>query len=187
VNLKIKLITLFTLLLLGQQAKAAENIFLYKGTFSRVIKVDDLINFQKTKVPNDQLKRLLYITNQNEDALFKALSYEIEIPITISSRLMNSKIGEVFLKRISKIIHPNKISKKEIGIKAIRSAIILSSFKNNQKINLIQFFEAYPNKNIAINLNGLTKALEKAESLTDLIEFYSNSPLKKIKDGRSNT
>ena len=100
---------------------------------------------------------------------------------------MNSKIGEVFLVRLSKIIYPNKISNKGISIKAIRSGIILSSYNNNQKINLIDFFKAYPNKNIAIDLNALSKALKKAESLKELIDFYSNSPFKKLKDGRSST
>ena len=78
-----------------------------------------------------------------------------------------------------------KILDKHIGTKAIRSGILLSSYKNDQKIDLIDFFKAYPNKNIAIDLNALTKALRKAESLKELIEFYSNSPFKKLKDGSS--
>ena len=98
---------------------------------------------------------------------------------------MNSKIGKVFLNRLSKIIHPNKILDKNIGAKAIRSGIILSAYNNNQKINLIDFFKAYPNKDIAINLNALKKALKKAKSLKELIEFYANSPFKKLKDGSS--
>ena len=98
---------------------------------------------------------------------------------------MNSKIGEVFLSRLSKIIHPNKIMNKKIGTKAIRSGFILSSYNNNQEINLIDFFKAYPNKNIAINLNALFNTLKKVDSLKELINFYSNSPFKKLKDGRS--
>ena len=98
---------------------------------------------------------------------------------------MNSKIGEVFLSRLTKIIHPHKISNKKFSAKSIRSGIILSSYNNNQKINLIDFFKAYPNKNIAIDLNALSKTLKKVKSLKELIEFYSDSPLKKLKDGRS--
>ena len=98
---------------------------------------------------------------------------------------MNSKIGEVFLSRLTKIIHPHKISNKKLSAKSIRSGIILSSYNNNQKINLIDFFKAYPNKNIAINLNTLNKTFKKVESLKDLVEFYSDSPFKKLKDGRS--
>jgi hypothetical protein len=33
----------------------------------------------------------------------------------------------------------------------------------------------------------LSKTLKKAKSLKELIEFYSNSPFKKLKDGRSST
>ena len=133
------------------------------------------------------IKNLINITNQNEEDLYRILSYEIEVPLKSSSRLMKSKIGEVFLEKLSKIIHPNKISDKNIGKKAIRSSIIISSYKNNEEINLINFFQNYPNKNIAINLNALGEVLKKVESLTELIEFYSNSPLKKLKDGSSST
>ena len=90
-----------------------------------------------------------------------------------------------FLKRITKIIYPNKIINKTISIKALRSGILLSSYNNDQKIDLIDFFKAYPNKNIAIDLNALSNILEKAESLKELIQFYSNSPFKKLKDGSS--
>ena len=69
----------------------------------------------------------------------------------------------------------------------MRSGILVSSFNNDQKIDLIDFFQAYPNKNVAIDLNALSKTLKKLESLTELIEFYSNSPFKKLKDGRSST
>ena len=44
-----------------------------------------------------------------------------------------------------------------------------------------------PNKNVAIDLNALTKTLKKVESLKELIKFYADSPLKKLKDGRSST
>ena len=185
-NLKYKNFILSILLfLIPTSAKSAETLFLYKGTFSRSIKIKELDEFKSTKVPSHKLKKLITITNQNEKDLYKVLSYEIEVPLKASSKLMNSKIGTVFLSRISKIIHPNKILDKNIGTKAIRSGIILSSYRNNQKINLIDFFKAYPNKNIAINLNTLSTALRKAESLKELIEFYSNSPFKKLKDGSS--
>ena len=184
-NLKHNYIIVLILLLLIPSAKGAENIFLYKGTFSRTIEIEDLYKFKKTKVPSIKLKSLIKITNQKENELHKILSYKIEVPLKSSSKLMNSKIGEVFLRRISEIIYPNKILNKDIGIKAIRSGIILSSYNNNQKINLVDFFKEYPNKNIAIDLNALSKTLEKAKSIKNLIEFYSNSPLKKLKDGSS--
>ena len=183
-NLKYAKLILLAFLLIPN-AKSAETLFLYQGTLSRQISIDDLYEFQKTKIPSRKLKNILKITNQNETDLFNILSYEIEVPLKSSSKLLKSKIGEVFLKRLSNIIHPNKISDKNIGKKAIRSGIILSSYNNNQKINLIDFFKAYPNKDIAINLGSLRKTVKKAESLKELIKFYSNSPFKKLKEGSS--
>ena len=179
-------IFLFSLLTIPS-VKGAEIIYLYNGTFNRKIEINELFKFKNTKMPSAKLKSLIKITNLKEEELLKVLSYKIEVPIKASSKLINSRIGEVFLKRFSKIIHPNKIRNKSLSIKAIRSGIILSSYKNNQKINLIDFFKAYPNKDIAINLNTLSKTLKKVESLKELIEFYSNSPLKKLKNGRSKT
>ena len=175
------------ILFLTQSAKGAENLFLYKGTFSRTIKIEELYNFKVTKKPSNKLKNLMKITNQEQKNLLKILSLKIEVPLKTSSKLMNSKIGEVFLERLSKIIYTNKILNKELNTKAIRSGILLSAFNNDQRINLIDFLKAYPNKNVAIDLNALSKTLKKVESLKELIEFYSNSPLKKLKEGRSST
>tara|TARA_Y100001968_G_C19316210_1_gene696826 strand:+ start:455 stop:1012 length:558 start_codon:yes stop_codon:yes gene_type:complete len=183
--MNLKHIYILILLILLPKVNAAEKIFLYKGTLSREIKIDELYKFKKYQVPSTKLKNIIKITNQKEKNLYNILSYELDVPLKTSSKLLNSKIGEVFLGRISEIIYPNKILNKDIGIKSLRSAIILSSYKNNERTNLIDFLKAYPNKNIAIDLNALSKTLKKAESLKELINFYSNSPFKKLKDGSS--
>ena len=180
-----KYIIVFSSFFCCQHAKSAEILYLYKGTFSRTIKIEELYKFKESRVPSPKLQNLISITNQNKKDLHKILSYEIDLPLKTSSKLMNSRIGEVFLSRLAKIIYPNKILDKKIGTKAIRSGLLLSSYNNNQKINLIDFFEAYPNKDIAIDLNALTKALKKADFLKELIKFYSDSPFKKLKDGSS--
>ena len=185
-NLKYNYIILLIFFLIPH-AKGAENLFLYKGTFSRTIEIEELYKFKTTKKASNKLKNLIRITNQKEENLHKVLSLEIEVPLKTSSKLMNSKIGEVFLNRLSQIIYINKLSDKKLNTKAIRSGILLSSYNNNQKINLIDFFKAYPNQNIAIDLNALSKTLEKVQSLKELIEFYSDSPFKKLKVGRSST
>ena len=184
--MKFKYIILL-ILFFNQSAKGAENLFLYKGTFSRSIKIEELSKFRLTKKPSNKLKNLIKITGQKEKNLHKILSTKIEFPIKTSSKLMNSRIGEVFLSRLSKIIHPNKISNIKLGTKAMRSGLLIGSFNNNQKINLIDFLKAYPNKNIAFDLNALSKTLKKVDSLKELIEFYADSPFKKLKDGRSST
>ena len=184
--MKFKYIILL-ILFFNQSAKGAENLFLYKGTFSRSIKIEELSKFKLTKKSSNKLKNLIKITGQKEKDLHKILSTKIEFPIKTSSKLMNSRIGEVFLSRLSKIVHPNKISNIKLSTKAIRSGLLIGSFNNNQKINLIDFLKAYPNKNIAFDLNALSKTLKKVDSLKELIEFYADSPFKKLKDGRSST
>ncbi len=87
-----------------------------------------------TEKPSNKLKNLMKITNQKEKELLKTLTLEIEVPLKASSKLMNSKIGEIFLSRLSKIIYPNKVLNKDLSIKAIRSGILLSSFKNIKQI-----------------------------------------------------
>ena len=186
-NLNYKNIILLLCLFFCPNAKSAEKIFLYKGNFSRAIEIHELNEFNKTKKVSNKLKNLMKITNLNDKDLHDFLSYKIKVPLKASSRLMNTKIGEVFLSRLSKIIYPNKISNIKTSIKAIRSGIILSSYKNNEIICLIDFFKEYPNKTIAIDLNALNKALKKVDSLKDLIDFYSNSPFQKTKDGSSST
>ena len=178
---------IFLLLFFSRWAKGAETLFLYKGTFSRSIKIEELHKFKLTEKTSNKLKNLIKLTNQKEKELHKFLSLKIEVPLKTSSKLMNSKIGEVFLSRLSKIIYTNKISDNKLNTKAIRSGILISSFNNNQKISIIDFFKAYPSKNIAIDLNALSKALKKVDSLKELIHFYTDSPLKKLKDGSSNT
>ena len=184
--MKFKYIILL-ILFFNQSAKGAENLFLYKGTFSRSIKIEELSKFRLTKKPSNKLKNLIKITGQKEKDLHNILSTKIEFPIKTSSKLMNSRIGEVFLSRVSKRIHPNKISNIKLSTKAMRSGLLIGSFNNNQKINLIDFLKAYPNKNIAFDLNALSKTLKKVDSLKELIEFYADSPFKKLKDGRSST
>ena len=183
--LNYKNIVVLIILFFYPSAKSAENIFLYKGNFSRTIEIEELNKFNETRKPSNKLKSLMKITNLNDEDLHNFLSYKIEVPLKTSSRLMNSKIGEVFLSRLSKIIYPNKVSNIKTSIKAIKSGVILSSYKNSESINLIDFFKEYPNKNVAIDLNALSKALKKVESLKELVEFYSDSPFKKLKDGRS--
>ena len=126
-NLKYTKLILLAFFLIPS-AKSAETIFIYQGNLNRKISIDELSKFQRTKIPSRKLKNIMKITNQNEKDLLRVLSYEIDVPLKATSRLMNSKIGEVFLRRLSKIVYPNKISNKSIGTKAIRSGLLISSY-----------------------------------------------------------
>ncbi len=184
----IKIIT--TLLLannLGIPANSAENLFLYRGTFSRIIAIEELKEFSQTGKTNKKIKNILKLSSIKKEELYKILNHEIDVPLNITSKLIYSKIGKVLINRLADIIYPNKLQKNKIKINAIRSAIIQGSSKNNEKISIMIFLENYPNKDIALNINLLSVSLTKLESLSELIKFYSESPLKRLQEGGSNT
>ena len=95
--------------------------------------------------------------------------------------MVYSEIGDVFLTRLSSIIHPTRADDENTGKLALRSSVIQGINAGNGKINLINFFEAYPTKTIILNVNALSKVLNKVESISELLNFFTNSPLDKIK------
>ena len=64
---------------------------------------------------------------------------------------------------------------------ALRASIIQGIHRGNGKINLIKFFESYPTKTVILDVNALSKVMNKVESISELLEFFTNSPLEKIK------
>ena len=63
---------------------------------------------------------------------------------------------------------------------------LLNKIKNKLRINYRKkrwpgLIEAYPTKTIILNVNALSKVLNKVESISELFNFFTNSPLDKIK------
>ena len=111
----------------------------------------------------------------------KVLNKKFEIPITIASKLLYSEIGNIFLTRLSDIIHPPKADDARTGMLALRASVVKGIDMGKGKINLINFFEAYPTKTIVLDVNALSKVMNKVESISELLTFFTNSPLEKIK------
>tara|TARA_Y100001968_G_scaffold333736_1_gene398854 strand:- start:17640 stop:18206 length:567 start_codon:yes stop_codon:yes gene_type:complete len=184
-SLFFKLLVILCLLQTECKVNAAENIMIYKGTLSRTITIESLENLVKTKKSNGSLKNILRITNQKDKDISELLEKEYELPIVLTSKLIHSKIGTIIISRISKIIYPNKTPQKNVSVPAIRSAIIKGIVVGEGKLNLLGFLKHYPNKNIAINYNALNKVLNKIESMTDLVNFFTGSPLDNLKNKTS--
>ena len=64
---------------------------------------------------------------------------------------------------------------------ALRSSVIKSLYNSDEKINLVSFFESYPTKTIILNVNALSKVMNKVQSISELLEFFTSKPLEKIK------
>ena len=163
------------------KANAAEEIKIIYSIFSRTIKVNSLKTFAEEGNATRKLRRILKATGSPDQEIRTVLKKNFEVPVTIASKLMYSEIGNVFLTRLSSIIHPSKANDERTGMLALRSSVIQAIYKGNGKINLISFFESYPTKTVILDVNALSKVMNKVESITELLDFFTNSPLEKIK------
>ena len=163
------------------KTNAAEEIKIIYNIFSRTIKVNSLKNFAEKGDSTKKLRRILKTTGSPDKEIKSVLNKEFEIPITIASKLVYSEIGNIFLTRLSSIIHPTRANDERTGMLALRASIIQGINIGDGKINLIKFFEAYPTKTVILDVNALSKVMNKVESISELLDFFTNSPLEKIK------
>ena len=163
------------------KADAAEEIKITYSIFSRTIKVNSLKTFAKEGKSTRKLKRILKATGSPDKEIRTVLNKDFEVPITIASKLVYSEIGDVFLTRLSSIIHPPRANDERTGMLALRASVIKGIKLGNGKINLVNFFEAYPTKTVILDVSALSKVMNKVESISELLTFFTNSPLEKIK------
>jgi len=179
---KILLILSFNQIFLNiPKVKAAENIKIVYSIFSRTITIESLKDFAKNGNSTNKLNRIINATGTPHDEIQTVLNKNFEIPITIASKLVYSEIGNVFLTRLSSIIHTPNANDKNTGMLALRSSIIQGLYLGNGKINLIKFFEGYPTETVILNVNALSKVMNKVQSISELLNFFTNKPLEKIK------
>ena len=163
------------------KANAAEEIKIVYSIFSRTIKVNSLKTFAQEGDSSKKLKRILKATGSSDKEIRSVLNKDFEVPITIASKLIYSEIGKVFLTRLSSILHPPLANDERTGMLALRASVIKGLQIGNGKINIIDFFEGYPTKTVILDVNALSKVMNKVESITELLDFFTNSPLEKIK------
>ena len=170
---------LFIFILIAKPAVGAERIMLFKGIFSRTITVKELEYFGQTGKAKGFLKRA--IKNEERELIQELLTDRYKTPIRLTSRLLYSKIGKVILKRASKIIYPYRIKNESTSVLALKAGTIKAIERETESLSIIDFFKAYPSKVIAIDVTELAKVINKVESMNDLVKFFSNSPLEKLK------
>ena len=141
------------------KANAAEEIKITYSIFSRTIKVNSLKTFAKEGKSTRKLKKILKATGSSDKKIREVLNKDFELPITIASKLVYSEIGNVFLTRLSSIIHPPKANDERTGMLALRASVVQGINLGNGKINLIKFFEGYPTKTVILDVNALSKVM----------------------------
>ena len=181
--LKIFLI-LFTnqILFNATEAQSAEKIRIIYSIFSRTVTVDSLKNLAESGKSSKSLRKILKATGSSDNQIQSVLNKDFEIPITIASKLVYSEIGNVFLSRLSSILHTPNTNDERTGMLALRSSVIKGLYTGDGTINLVSFFESYPTKTVILNVNALSKVMNKVQSISELLDFFTSKPLKKIKN-----
>jgi hypothetical protein len=95
--------------------------------------------------------------------------------VVLTSRLLNTRIGEAILERATAIVHPLRAPKA--GIPALRSALVLGVADGSGKLSPLSFLKAYPAEDMAVDIPQLLVLVKKASSITDLVRFFSDAPL----------
>ena len=173
-------LVLSSLYVLPIQVIAADNITFSFLIFTRSISLNELEEFSKTGKRNGFLKKL--VKEKEKESVRNLLIKEHKAPIQLTSRLLYSEIGEVILKRVSQIIYPFKLKDKKLGVLAIKASAIKAIDKESESINLLRFIKEYPSKTIAIDVSELVKVMNKVESMSELISYFTNSPIEKLKN-----
>ena len=188
-NIKKKLIYKFFLCfififpyLFINKVQSAEQIKITYSIFSRTININSLKRYSLTGKAEKNLNRLLRTTNASNEEILKIINKNFDIPLPIASKLLYSEIGNIILSRLSEVIHPPNARDEITGKLALRSSVIKGIYMGEGKINLIRFFENYPTKTVILNISALRKILNKVESINELLKFFTDSPIKKIKD-----
>ena len=165
-----------------QPVYAAKDVALVSGAFIRSISVADLAYLAETGEARGLLVDLLKLSRQDPEDVAKLLNQELNLPLVLTSRLMSTRIGDVILTRVARIIYPLKVPAASVSVPALRAGVINGLQIGEGGLTAIKFLEAYPSEVMEVNIPALIAVIEKAESIAGLVQFFSDSPLDGLKD-----
>ncbi len=166
-----------------QPLHAATDVALVSGAFRRSIPVEKLEHLAETGEAIDLVEDLLELSGQDPQKMSQMLNQSLELPLVLTSRLINTRIGEAILRRVARIIHPIYTPEPEVSVPAIRAGVI-SGLQSEDGLTAVSFLKGYPNTVMAVNLPALFGVIEKAESIAGLVQFFSDSPLDGLKEAQ---
>ncbi|TVS05716.1 MAG: alpha/beta hydrolase [Cyanobium sp. PLM2.Bin73] len=155
--------------------QAADNLVFVSGAFRRSIAVDDLEHLAETGEARGLLSDVIRISEQDPATVSELLNQSISLPVSLVSRLLGTRIGEALLDRLAQIFHP--LNAPGVGVPALRSAIVMGLVEGDGEISAISFLRAYPTSELMVNIPNLIAVAEQASSVTELVRFFSESPL----------
>ena len=174
-------LSLFTI---GIPSLAATDVALVSGGFRRSIPVKEFEHLADTGEAIGLLGNLLEFSKQDPEEISNLLNQELSIPLVLTSRLINTRIGEAIIRRVARIIYPIYTPQAEVSVPAIRAGIV-NGLNQSDGLTAVGFLKAYPNQVMAVNLPALFAVIEKTESIASLVKFFSDSPLDGLREPNS--
>ena len=169
---------------LASPALAAKDVALVSGAFRRSISVKDIEHLANTGEARGLLEQLLVLSEQDPDKVAKLLNQKLDLPLVLTSRLINTRIGEAIIRRVGQILYPIYTPQPEISIPALRAGVINGLHNSGDGLTAVDFLKAYPNEVLAVNLPALFSVIDKAQSISGLVQFFSDSPLDGLKEAK---
>ena len=169
---------------LASPALAAKDVALVSGAFRRSIPVKDIEYLANTGEARGLLEKLLVLSEQDPENVAKLLNQKLDLPLVLTSRLINTRIGEAIIRRVGQILYPIYTPQPEISIPALRAGVINGLHNSGDGLTAVDFLKAYPNEVLAVNLPALFSVIDKAQSISGLVQFFSDSPLDGLKEAK---
>ena len=166
-----------------QPLHAATDVALVSGAFRRSIPVKEFEHLAETGEAIGLLKNLLELSGQDPKEVSQMLNQSLDLPLGLTSRLINTRIGEAILRRAAHIIYPIYTPEPAVSVPAIRAGVV-QGLQKKKGLTAVNFLQAYPNAVMAVNLPALFGVIEKAESIAGLVQFFSDSPLDGLKEAQ---
>ena len=164
--------------------QAAKDVALVSGAFRRSLSVQDLAYLAETGQPRGLMVDILRLSNQKPEEVAKLLNQELNLPLVLTSRLMSTRIGDVIIRRVARIIYPLMVPSPDVSVPAIRAGVINGLQLGEGGLTAITFLKSYPAEVMEVNIPALMAVLEKAQSISGLVQFFSESPLDGLKDAK---
>ena len=169
---------------LASPALAAKNVALVSGAFRRSIPVKDIEHLANTGEARGLLEQLLVLSEQDPENVAKLLNQKLDLPLVLTSRLINTRIGEAIIRRVGQILYPIYTPQPEVSVPALRAGVINGLNNSGEGLTAVDFLNAYPNEVLAVNLPALFSVIDKAQSISGLVQFFSDSPLDGLKEAK---
>jgi hypothetical protein len=166
------LIASIAVLLYSNSAIAAERVVLKYNIFRTSISVDELANFAETGQVSPTLNYYLNQSRQEPETVRRILSQEINANPVVLDRVLNNRIGEFLLDRISQSV---STPSSQASRQALRSAIVLSANKGN-RVSLIEILQNYPTSEVVVDGERLAQTYNQLYILATDLQRILNLP-----------